>query len=53
VIDAAIAQRPHHRGLYQDYFSRLSYRLDERAGQGLERFSTLFMPRDDEIHVAR
>jgi chorismate dehydratase len=53
VIDAAIAQRPYHRGLYQDYFSRLSYRLDERAGQGLERFSTLFMPRDDEIHVAR
>jgi chorismate dehydratase len=42
VIDAAIAQRPYHRGLYVDYFTRLSYRLDERAEQGLERFSTLF-----------
>jgi chorismate dehydratase len=44
VIDAAVAAKPHHRALYDDYFTRLSYRLDERAEQGLERFSTLFMP---------
>jgi chorismate dehydratase len=44
VIDAAVAVRPYHRALYDDYFTRLSYRLDERAAQGLERFGTLFMP---------
>jgi chorismate dehydratase len=44
VIDAAIAARPYHRALYEDYFTRLSYHLDERAAQGLERFGTLFMP---------
>jgi chorismate dehydratase len=44
VIDAAVAAKPYHRALYEDYFTRLSYRLDERAEQGLERFSTLFMP---------
>jgi len=44
VIDAAVAAKPYHRGLYVDYFTRLSYRCDERAEQGLERFSTLFMP---------
>jgi chorismate dehydratase len=61
VIDAAIARRPYHRGLYQDYFTRLSYRLDERAAQGLERFATLFMPDaapgptldQDDTYVAR
>jgi chorismate dehydratase len=41
VIDAAVARRPYHRGLYEDYFTRLSYRLDERAELGLERFATL------------
>jgi len=51
VIDAAVAARPYHRALYVDYFTRLSYRLDERAAQGLERFGTLFMP--DVSHVAR
>jgi len=44
VIDAAVAAKPFHRALYDDYFTRLSYRLDERAEQGLERFATLFMP---------
>jgi len=51
VIDAAVAARPYHRALYDDYFTRLSYRLDERAAQGLERFGTLFMP--ELSHVAR
>jgi chorismate dehydratase len=41
VIDAAVARRPFHRGLYADYFARLSYVLDERARQGLERFDAL------------
>jgi chorismate dehydratase len=60
VIDAAVAAKPYHRALYDDYFTRLSYRLDERRAQGLERFSTLFMPgvrdaaaREETIHVAR
>lgn len=44
VIDAAVAAKPFHRAVYDDYFTRLSYRIDERAEQGLERFSTLFMP---------
>jgi chorismate dehydratase len=44
VIDAAVAAKPYDRAVYDDYFTRLSYRLDERAEQGLERFSTLFMP---------
>jgi len=47
VIDAAVRAKPYHRALYEDYFTRLSYRIDERAEQGLERFSTLFMPRAD------
>jgi chorismate dehydratase len=41
VIDAAIARRPFHRGLYADYFSRLTYTLDDRALRGLERFEAL------------
>jgi chorismate dehydratase len=61
VIDAAVRAKPYHRALYEDYFTRLSYRIDERAEQGLERFSTLFMPgppahgHDDEetAHAAR
>ena len=41
VIDAAVARKPFHRALYEDYFTRLLYRLDERAEQGLERFAAL------------
>jgi chorismate dehydratase len=41
VIDAAVARRPFHRGLYADYFTRLTYVLDERAQQGLARFDEL------------
>jgi chorismate dehydratase len=50
VIDAAVAARPYHRALYDDYFTRLSYRLDRRAEQGLERFGSLFVP--EHAHVA-
>lgn len=39
VIDAAIAQRPFHRALYADYFTRLSHTLDERAEHGLALFA--------------
>jgi chorismate dehydratase len=41
VINAAIARRPFHRGLYADYFTRLSYTLDARALRGLEHFDAL------------
>ena len=41
VIAAAVARKPYHRALYEDYFTRLTYRLDARAAQGLERFGTL------------
>lgn len=41
VIAAAIAQRPFHRALYADYFTRLSYTLDDRALRGLERFAAM------------
>ena len=41
VIDAAVARRPFHRGLYDDYFTRLRYTLDERARLGLEHFAAL------------
>ncbi|GAC1585175.1 MAG: menaquinone biosynthesis protein [Candidatus Elarobacter sp.] len=51
VIDAAIARRPFHRGLYADYFTRLSYALDDRARRGLERFAQLV--RSEEPRVAR
>ncbi len=44
VIDAAVAVKPYHRALYEDYFSRLAYHLDERAARGLERFATLLVP---------
>jgi chorismate dehydratase len=50
VIDAAVAARPFHRGLYADYFTRLTYVLDERAERGLERFAR-FVP--EAIRVAR
>ncbi len=56
VIDAAVAARPYHRALYEDYFMRLSYRLGPRAERGLERFAALRAPRDDvreDAHVAR
>lgn len=49
VIDAAVAARPYHRALYEDYFTRLSYRLDERAAQGLERFGALFLPEGTRV----
>ncbi len=51
VIAAAIKAKPYHRALYDDYFTRLSYRLDERRAHGLERFGTLFMP--EVTHAAR
>ena len=61
VIDAAVAARPYHRGLYDDYFTRLSYRLDERALRGLEHFEDILRAaqgdnvrvQDDGVDVAR
>jgi chorismate dehydratase len=53
VIDAAVAAKPYHRGLYEDYFTRLSYRLDARAAQGLERFATLRQAQGDTVEDAR
>jgi chorismate dehydratase len=50
VIDAAVARRPFHRGLYADYFARLTYALDERAQQGLARFDELRAARDSKEH---
>ena len=50
VIDAAVARRPFHRGLYADYFTRLTYVLDERARQGLARFDELRVARDSKEH---
>ena len=41
VIDAAVRLHPYHRGLYADYFTRLSYTLDDRARRGLEHFAQL------------
>jgi chorismate dehydratase len=49
VIDAAVARRPYPRELYEEYFERLSYRLDERAEQGLERFAAFQARRDEEL----
>lgn len=49
VIDAAIARRPFHRGLYDDYFTRLSYVLDARAHSGLERFAALRQAHAEEV----
>jgi chorismate dehydratase len=51
VIDAAVAAKPYHRGLYDDYFTRLSYRLDDRALRGLEYFAETL--RQDSVDVAR
>jgi chorismate dehydratase len=60
VIDAAVAAKPYHRGLYDDYFTRLSYRLDERAQRGLDLFETTLRQAQgdtvvagDELDVAR
>jgi chorismate dehydratase len=50
VIDAAVAQLPFHRGLYIDYFSRLTYTLNADAQRGLEHFGALTAL---ENHVAR
>ncbi len=50
VIDAAIARRPFHRGLYADYFTRLTYALDDRAHQGLARFDELRAEQDSKEH---
>jgi len=50
VVDAALAQAPYHRALYDDYFTRLSYTLDDRALRGLERFAAL---RAEDARVAR
>jgi ABC-type nitrate/sulfonate/bicarbonate transport system substrate-binding protein len=41
VVDAALAKAPYHRALYDDYFTRLSYTLDERALRGLDHFAAL------------
>jgi predicted solute-binding protein len=49
VIDSAFAQLPFHRGLYVDYFNRLTYVLDADARRGLERFAEL----TEEDRVAR
>ncbi len=49
VIDAAIRRRPFHRALYSDYFTRLSYCLDERAQRGLARFAELYQPEDARV----
>ncbi len=51
VIDAAIARRPFHRALYADYFTRLSYVLDDRAQAGFARFAELYQP--EAVRVAR
>ena len=48
-LASALAQLPFHRGLYVDYFSRLSYVLDADARRGLERFAEL----TEEDRVAR
>ena len=61
VIDAAVAAKRYHRGLYDDYFTRVSYRLDDRALRGLEHFEQLLRQaqgdnvnaQDDNVDVAR
>jgi chorismate dehydratase len=56
VIDAALAKAPYHRALYDDYFTRLSYTLDERALRGLEHFAALLAPDavgSESSHAAR
>jgi len=53
VIDAAVAARPYHRALYDDYFTRLSYRLDARAESGLQHFADLLGTMPENSHAAR
>jgi chorismate dehydratase len=56
VVDAALAQAPYHRALYDDYFMRLSYTLDDRALSGLEHFAALRQAQGDraeDVRVAR
>jgi chorismate dehydratase len=53
VVDAALAQAPYHRALYDDYFVRLSYTLDERALRGLEHFDVLRQAQDDDVEDVR
>lgn len=48
VIDAALAKQPYHRALYEDYFTRLSYVLDDRALRGLEHFAGLLRAQGGE-----
>ncbi|MDQ6944341.1 MAG: hypothetical protein M3169_17730, partial [Candidatus Eremiobacteraeota bacterium] len=48
VVDAALAQAPYHRALYDDYFMRLSYTLDDRALRGLEHFAALRQAQNDD-----
>lgn len=51
VIDAAVTALPFHRGLYIDYFSRLTYTLTGDAQRGLDRFAELTVK--EPVHVAR
>jgi chorismate dehydratase len=53
VVDAALAQAPYHRALYDDYFTRLSYTLDERALRGLEHFAALRQAQADRTEDVR
>jgi chorismate dehydratase len=54
VIDAALAKHPFHRALYEDYFTRLTYVLDDRALRGLDRFASLLgHPADDSKDASR
>jgi chorismate dehydratase len=39
VVAAAMSQRPRNRAFYESYFSTLTYTLDERAHDGLNRFA--------------
>lgn len=51
VIDAAFAQRPFSRELYDDYFTCLSYTLSDRARRGLDHFAALLSP-EENLRVA-
>ena len=39
VVTAAMRQRPRDRAFYESYFSTLTYTLDARAHDGLDRFA--------------
>jgi predicted solute-binding protein len=58
VIGAALAKHPFDRALYEDYFTRLTYVLDDRALRGLDRFAGLLghrlvRPADDSKDASR